>query len=78
LLLVVATPTNADQSEQVECYACDCSGSISLQPVECLAESVEEYLLANTRLFRAQASLSFHLPPGHGGKAHTSIGINSK
>lgn len=78
MLLVVATSTNADQSEQVECYACDCSDSISLQPVECQAESVEEYLSANTWLLRAQASLSFHMPTGHEGKAHTSIGINSK
>lgn len=62
LLLVVVTPTTASQSEQVMCYACDCNGPISLQPVKQLDNSVEDYLLNNTRLLRVQASFSLYLP----------------
>lgn len=62
VLLVVVTPTTANQSEQVVCYVCDCNGPIRLQPVEQLDNSVEDYLLNNTRLLRVQASFSLYLP----------------
>lgn len=67
LLLVVATPTTASQSEQVKCYVCDCNGPISLQPVEQLTCSVEDYLLNNTQLLRVQSSFSLYLATGDRG-----------
>ena len=67
VLLVVVTPITANQSEQVMCYACDCNGPIRLQPVEQLDNSVEDYLLNNTRLLRVQASFSLYLPAGDKG-----------
>lgn len=59
--LLIAVPTSADETDSVQCYMVD-SDSCGLLPCKDVTGSVGDFLVANTKLLRLQASFTLHLP----------------